>query len=156
MKPHFHKVPIPSRTSFSIRHDKDSGFGTVWHYHPELELHYLVRGKGVRFIGDNISNFSDGELILLGENLPHTWRVEEGASNTAAEVIIIHFLPNCLQTTVDIPQSLVDEFKAFKSSKKWNRSFMSTSRNMRGIYDAHSYTLFIPQNAIFSNFTSTF
>lgn len=96
MKPHFHKVPIPSQTSFSIRHDKDSGFGTVWHYHPELELHYLIKGKGVRFIGDNISNFSDGELILLGENLPHTWRVEEGASKTAAEVIIIHFLPNCL------------------------------------------------------------
>ncbi|QRR02657.1 AraC family transcriptional regulator [Dyadobacter sandarakinus] len=96
MKPHFHKVPIPSRTSFSIRHDKDSGFGTVWHYHPELELHYLVRGKGVRFIGDNISNFSDGELILLGENLPHTWRVEEGMPNTAMEAIIIHFLPNCL------------------------------------------------------------
>jgi AraC-like DNA-binding protein len=96
MKPHFHKVPIPSQTSFSIRHDKDSGFGTVWHYHPELELHYLIKGKGVRFIGDNISNFSEGELILLGENLPHTWRVEEGASNTAAEVIIIHFLPNCL------------------------------------------------------------
>ncbi|TLV00118.1 AraC family transcriptional regulator [Dyadobacter luticola] len=96
MKPHFHKVPTSTRTSFSIRHDKDSGFGTVWHYHPELELHYLIKGKGVRFIGDNISNFSDGELILMGENLPHTWRVEEGVSNTSVEVIIIHFLPNCL------------------------------------------------------------
>ena len=86
MKPHFHKVPIPSRTSFSIRHEKDSGFGTVWHYHPELELHFLVKGKGVRFIGDSISNFTDGELILLGENLPHTWRVEEGAS----KVLLAH------------------------------------------------------------------
>ncbi|MCE7062598.1 AraC family transcriptional regulator [Dyadobacter sp. CY343] len=96
MKPHFHKVPIPSRTSFSIRHDKNAGFGTVWHYHPELELHFLVKGKGVRFIGDSITNFTDGELILLGENLPHTWRAEEGASDEAVEVIIIHFLPSCL------------------------------------------------------------
>ncbi|PWJ59891.1 AraC-like DNA-binding protein [Dyadobacter jejuensis] len=96
MKPHFHRVPIKSQNSFSIRHEKDSGFGTVWHYHPELELHYLVKGKGVRFIGDNISNFTDGELILLGQNLPHTWRVEEGAEKAPVEVIIIHFLPECL------------------------------------------------------------
>ncbi|GAB2763423.1 AraC family transcriptional regulator [Rhabdobacter roseus] len=97
MKPHFHRVPLKSQNSFSIRHEKESAFGTVWHYHPELELHHLIKGKGVRFIGDDISNFSDGELILLGENLPHTWRVEEGSSSHAtAEVIIIHFLPDCL------------------------------------------------------------
>ena len=96
MKPHFHKVPVKSENSFSIRHEKESSFGTVWHYHPELELHYLIKGKGVRLIGDNISNFSDGELILLGENLPHIWRMEEGDDHPVVEVIIIHFLPDWL------------------------------------------------------------
>ena len=97
MKPHFHRVPIKSQNSFSIRHEKESAFGTVWHYHPELELHYLVKGKGVRFIGDDISNFSDVELILLGENLPHTWRGEDASTSQAAvEVIVLHFLPDCL------------------------------------------------------------
>ena len=96
MKPHFHRVPIKSQTSFSIRHERNSSFGTVWHYHPELELHFLVKGHGVRFIGDNISNFSDGELILLGENLPHTWRMEQESDNGHAEVIIVHFLSDCL------------------------------------------------------------
>jgi AraC-like DNA-binding protein/quercetin dioxygenase-like cupin family protein len=95
MKPHFHRVPLQSQNSFSIRHEQAPGFGTVWHYHPELELHYLVKGRGVRLIGDNISNFMDGELILLGENLPHVWRVEEGAA-TGVEVIVVHFLPDCL------------------------------------------------------------
>lgn len=95
MKPHFHRVPVKSENSFSIRHEQASGFGTVWHYHPELELHYLIRGKGVRLIGDNISNFSDGELILLGENLPHIWRMEAGITS-GVEVIVIHFLPDCL------------------------------------------------------------
>lgn len=95
MKPHFHRVPVKSQNSFSIRHEQKAGFGTVWHYHPELELHYLIKGRGVRLIGDNISNFSDGELILLGENLPHVWRVEEGIDEDV-EVIVIHFLPDCL------------------------------------------------------------
>ncbi|MCF2489652.1 AraC family transcriptional regulator [Dyadobacter sp. CY347] len=130
MKPHFHKVPIASRTSFSIRHDKDSGFGTVWHYHPELELHYLIKGTGVRFIGDNISNFSDGELILLGENLPHTWRVEEGASNTAVEVIIVHFLPNCLGSEL---LQLPEAYQIPKLYEKARRGLLINGKAKEGI-----------------------
>ncbi|MCF0038468.1 AraC family transcriptional regulator [Dyadobacter fanqingshengii] len=130
MKPHFHKVPIASRTSFSIRHDKDSGFGTVWHYHPELELHYLIKGTGVRFIGDNISNFSDGELILLGENLPHTWRVEEGMSNTAVEVIIIHFLPNCLGSELLL---LPEAYQIPKLYEKARRGLLINGKAKEGI-----------------------
>lgn len=100
MKPQFHRVPTPSFSSFSIRHDIASNFGTDWHYHPELELHYVVKGEGVRLIGDNISNFSSGELILLGENLPHMWQSNEEFYKKnpfgKVEAFVLHFLPNCL------------------------------------------------------------
>jgi AraC-like DNA-binding protein len=100
MKPHFHKVPSNTEQSFSIRHDIKPNFGTVWHYHPELELHYVIRGEGVRFIGDNVSNFSSGEVLLLGENLPHTWRCKEeyflGNADLQIEAIVMQFKPDCL------------------------------------------------------------
>lgn len=110
MKPHFHKVPIKLETSFSIRNDVLTNFGTVWHYHPELELHYVKKGEGVRFIGDNISNFSTGEIILLGENLPHTWRCKDQYfqpnSGLNVEASVIHFLPNCLgQDLLNLPEA---------------------------------------------------
>jgi AraC-like DNA-binding protein len=96
MKPHFHKVPSQLESSFSIR--RDTSFGSLWHYHPELELHYLIKGQGVRFIGDNISNFSDGEIVLLGENVPHKWhcRQEPNQSNNhpGVEAIVLHFSSN--------------------------------------------------------------
>jgi AraC-like DNA-binding protein len=96
MKPHFHKVPSQLQSSFSIR--RDTAFGSLWHYHPELELHYLIKGKGVRFIGDNISNFSDGEMVLLGENLPHKWHCRQDDSQNMAEygveAIVVHFSSN--------------------------------------------------------------
>lgn len=100
MKPHFHKVPSNTEQAFSIRHDVRPNFGTIWHYHPELELHYVIRGEGVRFIGDNVSNFSSGEVLLLGENLPHTWRCKEeyfqGNTDLQIEAIVMHFRPECL------------------------------------------------------------
>jgi AraC-like DNA-binding protein len=100
MKPHFHKVPSNTEQSFSIRHDIKPNFGTIWHYHPELELHYVIRGEGVRFIGDNVSNFTAGEILLLGENLPHTWRCNQeyfqGNQDLHIEAIVMQFRPDCL------------------------------------------------------------
>ncbi|GAB3838242.1 AraC family transcriptional regulator [Hymenobacter jeollabukensis] len=100
MKAHFHKIPISSQNSFSIRHDVKPNFGTIWHYHPELELHYVIKGEGVRLIGDNISNFSAGEIVLVGQNLPHTWRCREeyfqNDPELEVEAVVIQFMPECL------------------------------------------------------------
>lgn len=99
MKPHFHRISGSLQNSFIIRHQIEPYFGSGWHYHPELELHYVIKGKGLRFIGDNVSNFEEGELILLGQNLPHSWRSNEEdfqtASKTNSEAIVLQFLPDC-------------------------------------------------------------
>ncbi len=98
MKPHFHLVPRNAEYPYLCRQHTLPNFGSVWHYHPELELHYIIRGEGVRFVGDNIGNFDAGELLLLGENLPHMWRCNEkyflGDRNITAEAIVVQFLPD--------------------------------------------------------------
>jgi AraC-like DNA-binding protein len=121
MKPHFLKVPVQPRNSFSIRHDILPTFRGIWHYHPELELHYVIKGEGVRFIGDNISNFSAGEILLLGEKLPHCWRCKEEYfkpdSGLNVEVIVIHFLPDCLgRYMLNLPEAYMLN-KLFEKAK---------------------------------------
>lgn len=102
MKPQFYLVPRDILSSHVSRHHTLPNFGTVWHFHPELELHYIVRGEGVRFVGDNVSNFNSGELLLLGENLPHMWRCNEKYfrkdPNITAEAIVVQFLPDFMGT----------------------------------------------------------
>src|SRR5687767_11406840 len=112
MKPQFHKVPLKIQNSYSARHDKLPNFGAIWHYHPELELHYVIKGEGVRLIGDNISNFSSGEIILLGENLPHTWRCRDEYfqhnPELEVEAVVIQFLPDCLgQHLLHLPEAFL-------------------------------------------------
>ena len=122
MKPLFHKVPTSLQSSFEVRHTIEPNFEKTWHYHPELELHYVVKGEGVRFIGDNISNFSSGELILLGENLPHTWRCNEeyymDIEGLDVEALVIQFLPDCLgKDFINLPESYLIP-KLFEKAKK--------------------------------------
>ncbi|WPR77741.1 AraC family transcriptional regulator [Algoriphagus sp. NG3] len=110
MKPHFHKVPSTSDTSFTIRHDKRPNFGTLWHYHPELELHYILQGEGTQYIGDTVSSFGSGDLILLGENLPHTWRCSEkyfqGNPEQEVEAFVLQFLPTCFgKEFLELPET---------------------------------------------------
>lgn len=121
MKPHFHKIPGTLQSSFSIRHDVKPDFGNIWHYHPELELHYVIKGEGVRFIGDNISNFTAGEMILLGENLPHTWRCKDeylqNNPDLNVEAMVIKFLPDCLgKYLLNLPEAYLIP-KLFEKAK---------------------------------------
>ena len=122
MKPHFHKVPVPIQDSFSVRHDKLPNFEKLLHYHPELELHYTIKGEGIRLIGDNVSHFSEGEVILLGENLPHAWRGKEqemaGAEDYAVEAIVIQFSPACLgRDFFQLPEAYLIP-RIFEAAKK--------------------------------------
>lgn len=97
MKAKFHQVPKTSDHTFKIRHDVLPHFGTIWHYHPEIELHYLIKGEGIRFIGENISNFEKDELILLGSNIPHTWKCNlKSDSEYYVEALVLHFHPESL------------------------------------------------------------
>ena len=65
-----------------------------WHYHPELELIYISKGKGKRGVGTSLSTYTEGDLILLGSNLQHmgfTDSFEDGKTE-----VVIQFLPNFL------------------------------------------------------------
>ena len=51
----------------------DDGIPFQWHHHPEFELTLTLNSRGQRFIGDHIGDYDDGDLVLVGPNLPHTW-----------------------------------------------------------------------------------
>ena len=70
-KPHLLKIIPPFENSFVIKGD-EIAWNNPWHYHPEIELLYCIKGKGTNFIGNTIRTIEEGELLLLGKNLPHT------------------------------------------------------------------------------------
>lgn len=76
MRPELLKVPRKVTDSFSVRQDMSNQVNNRWHYHPELELIHFHKGGGAQFVGDNISRFTKGDIVLVGSNLPHFWRYD--------------------------------------------------------------------------------
>jgi AraC-like DNA-binding protein len=76
---------------FSVPHTYD-----IWHNHIELEFLHIIKGSGTRFIGDSIEAFGDGDLVLVGPNLPHVWRSDkiyyENNPDLKIELILTQFL----------------------------------------------------------------
>jgi AraC-like DNA-binding protein len=65
--------------------ERVSGSGNEWHYHSALELTAFTRGEGAFFAGDYIGPVSAGQVVLLGENLPHHWNVRGSCAGLAAQ-----------------------------------------------------------------------
>lgn len=81
-------------SSFKIFHFKCKRFPSQLHYHNEYELVYIKKGKGIRYVGSNVSIFNSGDLILIGPGLTHYYKNEEVTSEDKeewAESLVIHF-----------------------------------------------------------------
>lgn len=58
---------------FRIKKLEQPHFETPFHFHEMCELNYVLKSNGKRIVGDNISNFSSGDLVLMAANVPHIW-----------------------------------------------------------------------------------
>ena len=109
MKPQLLKVSAEPSCSFSVRQDKVPYVNNRWHYHHEIELIYFAEGEGTQFIGDNISLFNSGDVILVGANLPHYWSFDEKYFRSQIlqpNVFVTHFCEDFWgKDFLDIPEN---------------------------------------------------
>ncbi len=88
-KPTFEAIEPTFGHSFTYQKFDESKLNKnyVWHYHPEIELVYVNGGSGKRQIGSHVSYYTNGELILIGSNLPHCGLTDRLTGNTSETVI---------------------------------------------------------------------
>jgi hypothetical protein len=97
-KPTYEKISPEFGSSILVRkHKIDAYKGEVkpfWHFHPEIELVYVNKGKGKRHIGNHLSYFNNSQLLLLGSNLPHNGFIDRLTINGSET--IVQFKPEFL------------------------------------------------------------
>jgi len=104
MKPLLENIPSKrgqhSFMAFAVNQPK---FDFFWHYHPEYELTLIIKGKGRRLIGDSHENFENGDLVLIGPGLPHTW-VSDSGMKGKSEAVVIQFSEDFIERFADLDE----------------------------------------------------
>jgi len=92
MRARFEKVREPNG-SFTAYERVEPEFPFNWHYHPEFELTLIVDSEGQRIVGESVCDYKPGDLVLLGPNLPHSYRSWPASSNHSKQhrAIVIQF-----------------------------------------------------------------
>jgi AraC-like DNA-binding protein len=74
MKPEFEKIEDLQTGSFIaktvIRANRPL-LSQAWHYHPEIEICLTKKSIGKRYVGNKISDYEEGDLVMIGSLLPH-------------------------------------------------------------------------------------
>jgi AraC-like DNA-binding protein/mannose-6-phosphate isomerase-like protein (cupin superfamily) len=90
-------VPADPNLPLTLRDARASHFTYPWHYHPEIELTLIVAGRGLRYVGDSIHAFEDGDLCLIGTDTPHCW-LSKPVAGEPVRALVIQFLPKAFGT----------------------------------------------------------
>ena len=77
MKIMHEQVSFAPNTSLKVKWDDFPHFTYPWHFHSEYEIVFVLKSFGKRFVADSIDNFTDGDLVMLGSNLPHFWKSDD-------------------------------------------------------------------------------
>jgi AraC-like DNA-binding protein len=96
MQARFEKVRSAAG-SFTAYERCDREFSFNWHYHPEYELTLITDSEGQRMVGDGICDYRQGDLALIGPNLPHSYRSwpAESPSSKHHRAVVIQFREEC-------------------------------------------------------------
>ncbi|MDR2113066.1 MAG: AraC family ligand binding domain-containing protein, partial [Candidatus Accumulibacter sp.] len=135
--PHFELAQNSPGSSFRfLRHGLPWEF-VKWHFHPEFELHMIVKTTGKLFVDDIVCDFHPGSLFLIGPYIPHNFASPSppGTVVPGRDLVIqfkLEWAQNCM--------TVFDEFKALKTvfdeANSGVRYSDATARAVFPIFDA--------------------
>ena len=107
-----------TNTSLSVFSREESFFQSPFHSHPEFELVYILESHGKRIIGNSVESFESGDMVFLGDDIPHVWLNDEifykGINSLKAKAIVIYFSRDLFgDSFYELPEAL--EVKKFFS-----------------------------------------
>ena len=106
MKLNYVTLSKPETESFYVSRRTKAYKGDNWHYHDEFEILLSIKGGGVMIVGDKITNYNPGELMLLGSGLPHLFKnTGIDADSDEVDFIVVKFSSHFLnQPLFDTPE----------------------------------------------------
>ncbi len=83
-------IPKAKRDSLIFQEDTGSSFYALLHQHEEFQISYIKKGEGTLIVGDTVNYFSEGDIVVLGEQVPHVFK-SNSTSNAQCQMLTLFF-----------------------------------------------------------------
>lgn len=104
MKPLLIDKKLLTEGAVSIKEIDLPHLDAPFHFHNAYEIVLILESVGRRVVGDNIEDFTDGDLVLMGPDLPHLWYNEKQYyrhdSSLRVRSIVVYFRLDWLNETL--------------------------------------------------------
>ncbi len=93
------RISVNEDESFFIGIFQDNLEKSTWHYHNNYEISFITEGTGKRIVADSIEDFQPGDLVFIGQSLPHVWIADKEIltpANRNLEMVFLQFTPDIL------------------------------------------------------------
>lgn len=77
MKVYPFKIPKPENVNLVYQEDVEFVFYDKLHQHDEIQISYIKKGEGTLLVADNFTNYSDGDIFVIGSNIPHAFKSDK-------------------------------------------------------------------------------
>jgi quercetin dioxygenase-like cupin family protein len=67
-------IPVPHDHSIIVQEEVLPHFYTYLHRHAETQITWIQKGEGTLLAGNNMHVFREGEIYVIGANLPHLFK----------------------------------------------------------------------------------
>jgi AraC-like DNA-binding protein len=103
MKAILESLLVPEEATWTYFHRRlNDSIPFIWHYHREIELTLTVNSIGQRYVGDSIEAYEDGDLVLVGPDVPHTWMSQHKIDDSQPHVAHVFWIdPDWLANLID-------------------------------------------------------
>ncbi|SHM56028.1 AraC family transcriptional regulator [Mucilaginibacter sp. OK098] len=108
-------IPVPHDHSIIVQEEVLPHFYTYLHRHAETQITWIQKGEGTLLAGNNMHVFREGEIYVIGANLPHLFKSDPAYflpdSDKEVRTVTIFFNPSGkLSALFNLP-----EMKAIKA-----------------------------------------
>jgi AraC-like DNA-binding protein len=89
------RISHPHR-SFRVLRLALNAFAGGRHRHRQIELTWVERGSGLRFVGDSVQAYEGSDMVLLGPRVPHAWLSAKAPRGLPHLATVVQFPPEVL------------------------------------------------------------
>jgi len=104
MKPIQYNVPVPKDRTVFVQEEILDKFYPYMHRHVEYQIICIVEGFGQLLVDDNLHDFQQGDIFLVGSNQAHVFKNDNSTGRVVQSISVFFNLEGKLLNMLNLPE----------------------------------------------------